>query len=294
MPSAYLWCPAYPLADAERVVAARSAAAGLATSLGCELHESPTLAEPGPRGGWAPAELRRAEFAQALAHDVLLPARGGYGCLDLVADVLAWPGRGGLLIGYSDVTVLHAAWRRRGWGETIYGFLPGVDHGPRARASTLALARGESLVCTRASNPAVAPLRAGTASGWCFAACLRVLAGLVGTPAMPDLRGAVLALEDIDERPYQIDRDLTQLHRSGALDGVVAVVFARFPASLPPDYAGPSTLGICSAWSERLAIPAISGLPIGHDPDPLSLACGRATRLMVDGDDWRLELAARQ
>lgn len=293
MPTAYLWCPAYPLGDATRVAQARASAAGLAAELGWDLRESPTLHLPGGRGSWAPAMVRREELREALGHEVLLAARGGYGCLDLIDDLLGWPGRGGLLVGYSDLTVLHAAWRVRGWGETLYGFLPGVDHGERARSSTVALARGEGLRCDGAVAPEVLALTPGTADGWCFAACLRVLAGLVGTPAMPDLRGAVLALEDIDERPHQVDRDLAQLHRAGALAGVAGLIFGRFPATLPIDYAGPTTVAICRAWSDRLGVPAVAGLPIGHDPDPLTLACGRPIRLVV-GQGWSLDLSPRR
>ena len=289
MTSAFLWCPAYPLADAVRVGKARQAAKELAAALGWDMHEAPTLALPGAPGAWAPAEVRRQELAQALAHDVLLAARGGYGCLDLIDDLLAWPGRGGLLVGYSDLTVLHAVWRRRRWGETLYGFLPGVDHGNRALTSTIALARGQGLHCDSTSDPAVTALVPGAAQGWCFAACLRVLAGLVGTSAMPDLRGALLALEDIDERPYQLDRDLAQLFNAGTLDGVAGLVFGRFPASLATDYGGPTTVAVCQRWATRLGVPAIFGLPLGHDPDPLTLACGRMTRLLVKAGDWSLD-----
>ena len=288
MPSAYVWCPAYPLADAARVDYARRGAADLASALGHALHEAPSLAHTGPVGGWAPAPLRRAELAHALGHDLLLAARGGYGCIDLVDDLLAWPTRPGQLIGYSDLTVLHAIWRRRGWGETLYGYLCGVEHGDRARTSTIALARGEGLCRDQVRDPTVNVLTTGMAEGWCFAACLRVLASLVGTPAMPDLRGAVLALEDIDERPYQIDRDLTQLHQAGALHGVNALVFGCFPAPVKTGYAGPTTAEVLRRWADRLRVPAIFGLPFGHDPDPLTLACGRVTRLVAGTGSWQL------
>jgi len=293
MPMASLWCPAYPLADAGQVAVARARATALATALGWDLREATTLAQPGLPGAWAPAASRRQELAEALAGDALIAARGGYGCMDLIDDVLAWPGRGGVLIGYSDLTILHAAWRRRGWGETLYGFMPGVDSGARALTSTIALARGEGVHHDPASDPGVTVLHPGRADGWCFAACLRVLAGLVGTPAFPDLRGAILALEDIDERPYQVDRDLAQLHHAGALDGIAGLVFGRFPCALAADYAGPATTAICQAWARRSSVPAVAGLPFGHDPDPVTLACGRPTRLIASDCGWSLEQAPR-
>src|SRR6185436_2319597 len=56
--------------------------------------------------------------------------------------------------------------------------------------------------------------------GWLFAANLCVLTALCGTPSMPDLEGAILVLEEVGERPYRIDRMLTQLKEAGAFAGV--------------------------------------------------------------------------
>jgi muramoyltetrapeptide carboxypeptidase len=144
-----------------------------------------------------------------------------------------------------------------------------------------------------ATVPEVRVVRHGAAQGPLFAGCLRVLAGLVGTPWMPDLRGRVLALEDIDERPYRIDRDLQQLHLAGCLAGVVGLVTNAFPATLPAGYRGPSSGDIVRAWAERLGVPALVDLPFGHHADPLTLACGRATTLRAGHGTWSLEQAVR-
>jgi muramoyltetrapeptide carboxypeptidase len=293
MPTAYCWCPAYPLADEAALARCRAQLGDLAGRLGWTAVESPSLAARLPQGRWAAAEERAADLAEALRHPVLVAARGGYGCIELSGALLAHRGRPGLLIGYSDLTVFHAIWRLRGWGETLYGFLPGVAGGPRSLASTAALARGDGLRCDHASDPGVATLRPGRARGTAFAACLRVLASLVGTPAMPDLAGTVLCLEDTDERPYQMDRDLQQLHRAGALSGVVGLVFGVFPARVAPGYAGPASHDIAAAWGDRLGVPAIAGLPFGHDADPLTLPCGRAAELEVAMGGWSLTIPAR-
>ncbi|MBA3845195.1 MAG: LD-carboxypeptidase [Planctomycetes bacterium] len=226
-----------------------------------------------------------------MTHPVLLAARGGYGCLELIASMAAIVDRPGpLLIGFSDLTVLHAWWRRRGRGESIYGFMPGAPHGERALASAAACAQGEGFAHRGDATQVVA---GGEAQGEMFAACLRVLAGLVGTPAMPDLAGSILALEDIDERPYSVDRDLMQLHLSGALTRVRGLVFGRFPCALPDDYAGPTQREVAASWARRLGVPAIVDLPFGHDPDPLALPCGRPTTLRCTPDGWRLDIASR-
>lgn len=137
------------------------------------------------------------------------------------------------------------------------------------------------------------PLRCGWAHAPTFAACLRVLASLIGTAAMPDLAGTILCLEDTDERPYQMDRDLQQLHQAGALRGVLGLVFGVFPARVAPGYAGPSSQDIAATWAERLGLPTIAGLPFGHDPDPLTLPCGRIATLTVESTHWSLAIAPR-
>lgn len=291
MPSAYCWCPAYPLADDSALSRCRSQLAQLCSHLGWTAVEAPSLTQRLPQGRWAAPEARQAELAVALSHPVLIAARGGYGCIDLVDMALAHDRTPGLLIGYSDLTVLHAIWRIRGWGETLYGFLPGVPGGQRSLASTVALASGGGWRCDGASDPEVAAARSGRADGTSFAACLRVLASLVGTPAMPDLTGTILCLEDTDERPYQMDRDLQQLHRAGALSGVRGLVFGLFPARVAPGYDGPSSRDIAQVWADRLAVPAIAGLPFGHDADPLTLPCGRPMSLAVSNDQWELVIA---
>lgn len=283
--TAYLWCPAYPLPTAGAVSDARAAAGRFTDALGLTLTSSPLLdRHPGP-GSWLPASERLADLPHAT--DWLIAARGGYGCIDLLATWAVWSAANptARVLGYSDLTILHAAQAVLGAQGGLYGFMPGVRHGQRALTSAIALARGEELTVADLIGTRV--LRPGTVAGPLFAGCLRVLTGLCGTPWMPRLNGCILALEDIDERPYRIDRDLHQLHASGALDGITGLLFGTFPAELPAAYAGPSTLDICASWATRLGVPAIFGLPIGHDPDPLTLGLGRLMRLAAY-DTWTL------
>ena len=271
MSTAYLFCPAYPLADSMAVTKAVASAQRFCTALDLTLVCSPLLDQHPGVGAWLPTEQRRDDLRTALGHDWLLPARGGYGCIDLLQDLVP----AGRLCGYSDVTALHAGWATLGGPETLYGFLPGVPHGERAFTSAVTLTRGQEL---RVDGLEV--LRSGDVEGPLFAGCLRVLTGLIGTPWFPDLTGKILAIEDIDERPYRIDRDLWQLHWAGALNGVVGLVAGLFPSVDPPGYVGPTADQVIAAWAERLGIPAIGRVPFGHDPDPLTLACGRNSRIL--------------
>lgn len=287
MPSVACWCPAYALPDVERLERARQRAGQLVAALDATLVEAPSLSRLGAPSTWAPETERRAELAQLWHLDVLLAARGGYGCVHLL-PALPSTGPAPYLIGYSDVTVLHAAWWRRGWGETLYGFMPATPGGARSLATTIALARGEGLHLDPITDPEVVVANPGSGEGPCFAACLRVLTGLCGTPEQPDLHGAVLAIEDIDERAYQVDRDLQQLAASGVLRGIVGLVFGSFRANEPAGYQGPDLLALATTWGERLNVPTVVGLPFGHESDALTLACGRRTELTAAQNSWQL------
>jgi muramoyltetrapeptide carboxypeptidase len=288
--SAYLWCPAYPLADMAQQERAIGAAQLFAEACGLRLEVSPLLGRRTGCGAWLPADERRADLEQGFRHDLLLAARGGYGCLDLLETLAGYDGAPPPVMGYSDLTILHGLWRRRGWRSGWYGFMPGVTPGGRAMASAIACVAGDTLVLDHGTDPGVTVVRPGRAEGPLVPACLRVLAGLAGTPAMPDLAGCILALEDIDERPYRMDRDLMQLYLSGCLRGVAGLVLGRFPcADLPADYQGPSVRDIARRWADRLAVPSVASLPFGHETDPVTLPCGRMATLSADGDLWRLK-----
>lgn len=287
--SAYLWCPAYPLADRPQRERAIGAAQLFAEACGLRLEVSPLLDRPAANGDWLPADERRADLERGCNHDLLLAARGGYGCLDLVEALAGRDRTAPPIMGYSDLTVLHGLWRRRGWADGWYGFMPGITAGGRALTSAIACVSGDPLVLDHGGEPGVAVLRPGRADGWLFPACLRVLAGLVGTAAMPDLTGSILAVEDIDERPYRVDRDLRQLHLAGCLRGINGLVFGRFPcADQPAGYAGPAVRDIAQRWADTLAVPTLSGLPFGHEADPLCLPCGRPVTLSTMDGMWRL------
>ncbi len=292
MPSVVLWCPAYPLPPA-RQQPAISAALAFTQAIAAELTVSADFTTWLGEGAWAPAVSRRMTFRHALTHEVLLAGRGGYGCLDLLAEVAVHTGPLPGLIGYSDLSVLHAAWAVRGGPETLYGFMPGVPHGNRALSSAIALWQGAGQCWDGAQMPEVLVVHQGAASGPLFAGCLRVLAGLVGTRWMPNLRGRLLAIEDLDERPYRIDRDIQQLQLAGCLDGVVGLITNSFPATVPAGYQGPTSAEVIAAWAQRLGIPALINLPFGHLDDPLTLPCGRTTTLSAGSDGWRLDIAAR-
>jgi muramoyltetrapeptide carboxypeptidase len=210
-------------------------------------------------------------------------ARGGYGAMRLLpgldpAPLLARPK---LLVGFSDVTALHARLNAAGLA-TLHG--PVVTQ--LGRAPDDAVTHLEALLLGAGpSSPdgpgrgltGTATVRPGRASGPLLGGSLTLLAHLCGTPWLPSLRGAILFFEDVGERPYKLDRYLTQLRLSGALDGVAGVAVGQLTGCDGDDGAGEGAATVRRLVA-ALGVPAIEGVPAGHEDRNLALPLGpRAT-----------------
>jgi muramoyltetrapeptide carboxypeptidase len=164
-------------------------------------------------------ERRATELLEALrdpAVDAIVAARGGYGATRLVEhiEVTTVAEANKLLVGFSDITALHALWARAGVRSL---------HGPMVAAlgrctqnvvdEWLAAVRGNG----RRAIDGLRPVTAGIAEGPLLGGNLAVLAALVGTPYALPTDGCVLLLEDVGERPYRIDRMLTTLRQARCL-----------------------------------------------------------------------------
>jgi muramoyltetrapeptide carboxypeptidase len=294
-PTCYVTLPSWPLrGPLDRVEVVRGVTP-VAEALGWKVVWSPLLDQPiAGHGGWQDPGLRLADLRLALRHDVVWGAKGGYGCMQLIERLGALRARRRpAFIGFSDNTVMHALWWKNRWEEAFYGRVPHRLDASRHGASFLPLARGERLVLDQAGWPGTRALADGRAEGRLFTACLSVLAGLCGGPLQPDLRGAILAIEDVDEKPYNMDFALNQLHLAGVLDGVRGLVGGFFTYQEKSDYAGPSGDEVLAAWARRLGVPAVARLPFGHIEDHLVLPTGRQAVLSVRRGGWSLDLAAR-
>ncbi|MBA2481026.1 MAG: LD-carboxypeptidase [Planctomycetes bacterium] len=294
MTTCYVCCPAYALDGPLRRAKLLESIAPFAREFQLEVVPSPLMDRHLGQGAWLPTAERRSDILRALEHDVVWACAGGYGSAHL-AEILMTTRtvKAPLLIGYSDITVLHACWRARRWGEGIYGAVPTSRHG-RSGETLCALLRGDGYTRSSAVDAGVRVLRAGQAAGPCMTVCVSVFAGLCGTAAMPDLTGHVLAIEDVDEHPFQLDFALNQLHLSGALEGVVGLIGGSFTHKERSDYHGPTIDEVLAEWSHRLRIPAISRLPFGHIDDGLMMPCGRLIDLRGDErGDWSLVVSPR-
>lgn len=209
--------------------------------------------------------------------DALLAARGGYGTMRVLED-LPWPeleAFRGWVVGFSDLTALHAALARRGSVATLHGPVATslAREGP-ARDALIAWLRGAP-ASPLFRIPPGGVLRSGKATGRAIGGNLSLLAALVGTDWEPDYDGAVLFLEDVDEPLFRLDRLLTQLRLSSRLDGVCAIVAGSLHRC------GRGEINVRRRWLSLLAEAApagavvVAGLPFGHGARnmPFPLGC---------------------
>jgi muramoyltetrapeptide carboxypeptidase len=218
---------------------------------------------------------RRAAFLEGLKnpdYQGILCGRGGYGGARLLED---WPWPAGLepkwVIGFSDVTSLL-------WGLASQG-ISGV-HGPVL--TTIAEEPEWSLqrLFNWVEQHTLPTLEGvgwgdGTATGLLLPANLSVATHLLHTTLQPDLEGVILALEDVSEAPYRLDRLLTQWRMCGALSKVVGIALGRFSDCEAPD--GIPSFTVAEVMRDRLGdlgIPIVSDLPFGHQGVNAALPVG--------------------
>ena len=201
---------------------------------------------------------RGSELQAALQGDAkaLILARGGYGLLRFARQLQNIPTK--LLIGYSDATVLHELWWRAKVPSIHGPMCTQLGEDPAAVARLKALLRGEDPGAidfepqTARGGSVEAPLRGGN---------LATLASMCGTPLQPQFKDSLVLLEDLGEPPYRLDRLLTQLLLSGALDGARGFIIGDLTAP------GEDPQGRPDVVAERLlplGVPLVFGAPFGH------------------------------
>lgn len=239
------------------------------------------------------ADLNR--FGADDSIDAIWCLRGGYGATRLLdaIDYDAFTKHPRAIIGYSDITAFHSAIGQRANIVTY--------HGPTARAELTPLTRdsfARAMATTRDTNElacgGMTTLVGGRATGRLAGGNLALVSALVGTPYAWDLTDAILVLEDVSEAVYRIDRMLTQICQSGALDHVAGIAFGRFTdiADDPANVERPLER-VLRQFADNIGAPCVMNFPIGHIPDHVTLPLGAIAELNAD-DGGMLSLQSRR
>jgi muramoyltetrapeptide carboxypeptidase len=239
------------------------------------------------------AEVRAASFLRHWDDPrvaAIIAARGGYGSvhlLPLIASALNAE-RPKLFVGYSDNTSL-LSWLTSQVGLTaLHGpmldgrLARGADGYDEASFLALLQGRGQGL---RLAPDGIETVRGGEAAGRLFGGTITQLTASLGTPyAFDPPAGCVLFLEDVNERPYRLDRMLTQLRLSGVLSRARALIFGEMRDCHEPDQAARTS---ARTVVERLVGdfegPVLYGFPSGHTNGPCwTLPLGVTVRVQSD------------
>ena len=256
-------------------------------------------------GGLAGTDAERAGDINAMFADdsvnAVICLRGGSGAARLLPllDYDAIRANPKALLGYSDITALHCGIHAQTGLVTF--------HGPNGSSSwndfnadqfrrmfferelmhyRNVVDAGDELVPRRNRTLTIT---GGKARGELVGGNLSVLVALAGSPYLPDFRGRILFLEDVDEAPYRVDRMLTTLKLMGALDGIAGFIFGQCTDCDPGDGYGSLTLDqIFDDHIKPLGVPAYRGAMIGHVREQFILPVGGQVEMDADAGGFRM------
>ena len=220
--------------------------------------------------------------------DAIFCARGGFGSIQLLPHLSSELGQHSkIFVGYSDITVL-LNWLRQFCGMvTFHAPMVAMDMarglGPRSKAHFWKVLTGELREWKVDLGEIIQP---GRVEGELIGGCLSMVVTTLGTPYEIDTRGKILFLEDVGEKPYRIERMLTQLKMAGKFDQVAGVLFGDFTDC---EGDGPRDIRqIITELTGGAGYPVVMGMNAGHGPENLALPFGTPT--VLDGNVSTLEL----
>lgn len=231
------------------------------------------------------ADNRYSDLADALTDPevgAILCSRGGYGAVHLLERLARLPleETPKWLIGFSDISALHALLTSRGIASIHAPMAKALaDHGGdnadnRALLDFLA---GEGLEYSLDPSPMNRP---GDATGLLVGGNLSVISDLVGTPFDVIKPRRILFIEDVNEPIYKIERMLYQLRLSGVLADLAGLIVGKFSGCAPDaDFA--SVNNIVADLTRDYSYPVAYDIPVGHVTHNIPLVCGTACSLSV-------------
>lgn len=236
--------------------------------------------------------------------DGIICARGGYGCNRILPmlnydTIKANPK---ILVGYSDITALHNAIYTKTGLVTF--------HGPVATSTfnDFSINNFVNVIMEpkdryifkhsddykKGGDYEVYTIREGKAKGELIGGNLRIVVTLPGTPYDVDFTNKILYLEEIDEKPYRIDRMLTELLLAGKLQQVAGIALGVFRKcdKKVGSQKGEKTFSLKEVLIDRLydlGVPVIYGLSFGHIENKYTLPFGINAELDVMNQTMTLE-----
>ncbi|MBZ0199130.1 MAG: LD-carboxypeptidase [Ignavibacteriaceae bacterium] len=214
----------------------------------------------------------------------IICVRGGYGTPRLLdkIDYKKIKNNPKIFIGYSDITALQMAFLKNAGLVTFAGPMLAVDFYDEVNTYAedffwkMITSEKKMGKVELPENENIFKLTKGNASGMLVGGNLALIAGLIGTNYLPSFKNSILFLEDVGEVPYRIDRMLSQLKLSGALDEIAGVILGSFSDCNEHDPMKKTlSLGeVIDDYFGHLNIPVVYNFPHGHIPAKATLPFG--------------------
>jgi muramoyltetrapeptide carboxypeptidase len=231
-------------------------------------------------------ELRAKDLQRFIDDDsikAIIAARGGYGTVRIIdhVDFSRFATHPKWLVGFSDITVLHAHLFANYKTQTIHGQMP--VNIPDASAYSLETLRralfGEEISYSFTSHGLN---RSGKATGTLIGGNLSLLAAVLGSVSDYNYDGKILFIEDVGEYLYSIDRMIRALDRAGKLKNLSGLAVGGFTESKDNDIPfGQTVPEIIMEVVKKYDYPVCFDFPAGHIPDNQSLLLGKTFKLSV-------------
>ncbi len=227
------------------------------------------------------------EYLDSEYIDAILCARGGYGTIRIV-DKLNFEGfkkHPKWIIGYSDITVLHAKLQSLGF-MSLHATMP-INFKDNSEYSLESLFKAlitEKITYTIDNH--LFDIK-GEAEAEIVGGNISVLYSMLGSDIFPNTEGKILFLEDLDEYLYHIDRMMIAMERAKVMKGLKALIVGGLTKMHDNTIAfGQSAEEIIAEKMAAYGIPVCFGFPAGHINDNRALIFGKKAKLIV-GDKFK-------
>lgn len=242
------------------------------------------------------AERRMRELEDLLLRDdvkALVGVRGGYGSNYLLErlDFKKFSLHPKIILGCSDLTSLLTSITDRTGLVTFHGPMLAKD----ISAGTFETSSWERALGGAASwsipTDGVEVLRSGRAQGKLYGGCLSLLVASLGTPFEIQTESAILFMEDIGEKPYQIDRMLMHLRLAGKLKGVRGFIFGEMLNCIQPNGQDYTLQQVIARVLGEYEVPIVYGLRSGHvSSGNITLPLGVEAELVAGASGVQLKI----
>jgi muramoyltetrapeptide carboxypeptidase len=238
-------------------------------------------------------EVRRDEL-QAMLDDenikAILCGRGGYGVGRIIdqLDFTAFKKKPKWIIGFSDITVLHAHLYTKIKTASLHAPMASAfNEGENKYIKALQKAIiGKKAKYSCAPHPFNKP---GTVTAELVGGNLSLLVHLTGTPSAINTKNKILFIEDIGEHIYNIDRMLYQMKRSGKLDSLAGLIVGGFTNMLDTERPfGKKVNKLIKEITAAYDYPVCYGFPVSHNKENYALKVGVSYTLKIDKSKTRL------